>query len=311
VPQAPEIETLQDVVYSQLANSSQGSGSDDFNSRAFRLSSALEDELGKKVYFNLDGINEVEKKLRLTFIKARANQQACHEMVKNAAAFLCYFLQERHKGHLLKFPDFDPWGWPMILEQPGVRLTTYPVYRVWRLLWEEKVPEPGWLSKYVDWLAGRLKTTSVPPCGAAAARGKIMSHPQRLDDAAAEHKRIMVLASSLPETSHLEFGRTGLMKLESTIKNNFKPDIPPTADGWRLLRCYGHILAEVMIKDFKAAWYNVDGPDGGWSMRLPWKTFIFPIGKVYKTASTRGDLGEYYDVLLGDKVRSHAGPGTI
>jgi hypothetical protein len=254
----------------------------------------------------------VEKKLRLTFIKARANQQACLEMVKNASAFLCYFLQERHKGRLLKFPDFDPWGWPMIIEQAGAKLTTYPVHRVWRLLWEETVPEPGWLSKYADWVAGKLKTQASPPCGAAAARDKIMSHPQRLEDTAAEHKRIMVLASSLPETSHLELGRTGVIKLEAAIKNNFKPDIPPTADGWRLLRCYGHILAEVMVKDFKAAWYNTDGPDGGWSMRLPWNTFIFPIGKIYKTASTRGDLGEYYEVLLGDKIRSHAGgPGAV
>lgn len=304
-----EMESAQDAAYSQTETPGPEGNNDDFNSRAFRLSSALEDELGRKVYFNLDGINEVEKKLRLTFIKARANQQACLEIVKDASAFLCYFLQERHKGRLLKFQDFDPWGWPMIFEQPGVKLTTYPVYRVWRMLWEETVPEPGWLSKYAGWMAGRMKDTAVPPCGAAAARGKIMSHPERLQDAAAEHKRTLVLASSLPETSNIEFARTGLMKLENGLKNNFKPGIPPTADGWRLLRCYGHVLAEIMLKDFKASWYNVDGPDGGWSMRLPWRTFIFPLGKIYKTASSRDDLGEYYEALLGDKVRNQGGPG--
>lgn len=300
----PVIESVSGMVGPHPSKAEQESRGDDFMSRAFKLSSALEDELGKKVYFNLDGISEVEKKLRLTFIKARDNQQLCLETVKDAAAFLCYFMQERYKGRLIKLHDFDPWGWPMILEQPGAKVTTYPIYRIWRLLWEENVPEPGWLSKYAGWLAGRVKETAPAPCGAAAAAGKLMSHPERLADAAAEHKRIMVLASSLPETSHIEFARSGLLKLENGIKNNFKPDIPPTADGWRLLRCYGHILAEIMTKDFKASWYNTDGPDGGWSMRLPWKTFIFPIGKIYKTASSRDNLGEYYEVLLSAKVRS-------
>jgi tetratricopeptide (TPR) repeat protein len=297
------IETLQDVRYAQPSRPGPDR-SDEFIARAFKLSSALEDELGKKIYFNLDGLNEVEKKLRLTFIKSRTNQQLCLDMVKDASAFLCYFLQERHKGRLLKFPDFDPWGWPLVIDQPDSRITTYPIIRIWRLLWEETVPEPGWIFKYADWLATRIKDHTVPPCGAEAAKGKLPSHPEKVQDAAAEHKRMLVLASSLPETSHIESGRSGLMKIDAAIKNAFKPDIPPTADGWRLLRCYGHMLAEIMVKDFKASWYNVDGSDGGWSMRLPWKTFIFPIGKVYKVASSRDDLGEYYEVLLADKVRN-------
>ena len=307
-PQEMRMETFQDIMESNSAPTEAESRKDDFISRAFRLASELEDELGRKIYFNLDGLAEVEKKLRLTFIKTKGNPQGNLEMVKNGSAFLCYFLQERYKGRLIKFQDFDPWGWPMVFQQPGVKVTTYPVQRVWRMLWEPTVPEPGWLPKYSSWLADRLKETTPPVSGAAAARAHAMSHPERLADAQAEHRRTLVLTASLPETSQVELSRPGLIKLETAIRNNFRPDIPPTADGWKLLRCYGHILAEIMIRDFKATWYNTDGDDGGWSMQLPWKTFIFPIGKLYKTASTRGTLGEYYETLLADKLRN-AGPG--
>jgi hypothetical protein len=284
---------------------------DDFISRAFRLASAMEDELGRKIYFNLDGLAEVEKKLRLTFIKTKGSTQSNIETVKDCSAFLCYFLQERHKGRLIKMPDFDHWGWPMVFQQPGRKVTTYPIQRVWRLLWEPNVPEPGWLTKYSSWLAARLKETAVPVNGVAAVRARTMSHPERIADAQTEHRRTLILTASLPETSQVEIGRTGLIKLESAIRNNFRQDIPPTADGWKLLRCYGHILAEIVIKDFKAVWYNTDEDDGGWSMQLPWKTFIFPIGKLYKTASTRGSLGDYYETLLADKLRNTgAGPGA-
>ena len=49
---------------------------------------------------------------------------------------------------------------------------------------------------------------------------------------------------------------------------------------------------------------QLDGEDGHWSMRLPWDTFVFPIGKIYKTASHREELLEYYDALLSERVRS-------
>ncbi|OGR40875.1 MAG: hypothetical protein A2X35_02775 [Elusimicrobia bacterium GWA2_61_42] len=303
-----KIETLRDIVSSPSAPTEEESRKDDFISRAFKLASYLEDEFGKKVYFNPDGLGEVEKKLRLTFIKARTNPQAGIEMVMDCAAFLCYLLQERHKGRLIKLADFDPWGWPMIFEKPGLKFTTYPVQRVWRLLWETAVPEPGWLGKYVDWVSVCLKEPAPPLCGLAAARGKVMSHPERLADVAAEHKRMLILNSSLPETSNIEYGRSGITKLEAAIKNSFRPDIPPTTDGWKLLRCYGHILAEIMIKDFKAAWYNADGEDGGWSMQTPWKTLVFPMAKIYKTAANRDDLGAYYDALLSEKLRLQGGP---
>ncbi|MBI4351312.1 MAG: tetratricopeptide repeat protein [Elusimicrobia bacterium] len=302
------IETVRDVMASASQPTEEESRKDDFISRAFKLASSLEDELGRKIYYNLDGLNEVERKLRVKFIKGASNPQGNLEAVRDSAAFLCYFLQERFKGRLIKMEDFDPWGWPMIFELPGLKVTTYPVQRVWRLLWEEAVPEPGWLTKYSHWIADRLKETSPPPCGAAAARAKVMSHEERLVDARTEHKRMLVLISSLSETSGVELGRTGLLRLETAIKAKFRPDIPPTADGWKLLRCYGHLLAAILAKDFKAAWYNVDGEDGGWSMQLPWRTFVFPLGKIYKTASLRDDLDAYYEVILQDKLRYRAGP---
>ncbi|MDP2867070.1 MAG: hypothetical protein Q8O90_12590, partial [Elusimicrobiota bacterium] len=247
-----QIETIRDTMSRASQPSEEDSRKDDFISRAFKLASALEDELGRKVYFNLDGLGEVEKKLRVKFLKAGANQQGNLEAVRDCAAFLCYFLQERHKGRLIKMEDFDPWGWPMIFEQPGQKVTTYPIQRVWRLLWEEAVPEPGWLTKYSYWLAAKLKEPAPPACGAAAARSKTASDPERLVDAQTEHKRMLVLISSLSETSHIEFSRSGLLRLESAIKEKFRPDIPPTSDGWKLLRCYGHILAAILAKDFKA-----------------------------------------------------------
>ncbi len=302
--QRPEvkIETLRDVMAGS-GPTEEESRRDDFISGAFRLASDLEDELGRKIYFNLDGLSEAEKHLRLQFIKTKTSAQGNVNMVRNCAAFLCYFLQERHKGRLLKFPDFDPWGWPMVFEIPGHKFISYPVQRVWRLLWEDTVPEPGWLAKYAAWISDKMKETSPPVCGAAAVRIKAMSHAERLADAQTEHKRMMVLVSSLDETSHIEIGRSGVTKIEQAIKASFKPDIPPTSDGWKLLRCYGHLFAAILAKDLKAAWYNVDGEDGGWSMRMPWNTFVFPLGKIYKTASSRGDLGAYYDALLSEKLR--------
>ncbi len=299
-----QFETVRDIMSSASHPTEEESRKDDFISRAFKLASALEDELGRKIYFNLDGLSEVEKKLRVKFIKSASNPQGTLEAVRDCSAFLCYFLQERYKGRLIKMADFDPWGWPMIFEQPGQKITTYPIQRAWRLLWEDTVPEPGWLTKYSHWLEARLRQTGALPCGAAAAKGKVMSHPERIVDAQTEHKRMMVLISSLSETSHIELGRSGMLKMETAIKNSFKPTIPPTADGWKLLRCYGHLMAAILARDFKAAWYNVDGDDGGWSMQLPWKTLIFPIGKIYRTASLRDDLDAYYETILQEKLRA-------
>jgi len=281
---------------------------DDFMGRAFKLASSMEEEFGKKIYFNADGLSEVEKKLRLTFMQSRQSPQEAIETIKDCAAFLCFMLQERNKGRLIKMPDFDPWGWPVVFETPR-HIVTYPIQRAWKLLWQgEIIPEPGWLTKYLHYVEDELRLGKTEkPQGAAAVQSRILSNQERLIDVQTEHRRIMVLTSSLEETSRIELGRSGIVKLQDALKEQFKPDIPPTADGWKLLRCYGHILAAILAKDFKATWYNVDGNDGFWSMQLPWKTFIFPIGKVYKAASNRESLSEYYDFILADKLRVTGG----
>ena len=303
-PAPAEMESLMDAAGAAPMPTEAETRKDDFMGRAFKLASSLEEEFNKKMYFNADGLAEAEKKLRLTFMQARQNPQEAIETVKDCAAFLCFLLQERHKGRLIKMPDFDHWGWPVVFEVPR-HLVTYPIQRTWKLLWQgEAVPEPGWLAKYLHYLEDELRPGKAEkPQGVAAVRSKIMSHPERLIDVQTEHRRIMILTTTLEETRHIELGRSGIVKMEKLLKDTFRPDIPPTADGWKLLRCYGHILAEIMIKDFKAAWYNVDGNDGFWSLYLPWRTFIFPIGKIYKAASTRESLAGYYNTLVAEKLK--------
>ncbi len=316
-------ETMQSVMRSVPDFSSQERRPEDFMSGAFRLASALERESGAKVHFNRQGLAALETKLlsAVTVEKAQAGMagtglylwdvfktavrgeipQAGFELAKDSAAFICYFLQERHKGRLVKLPGFEPWCWPMIFEHHGRKLTTYPAQRAWRLVWDDKLPDPGWMVNYSDWLISSLDTAAVPPSGAEAARNAVMSHPERLIDTKTEHRRIMLLNQTLPELSGISAGRSGLLKLAEVIKHNFRPHIPPSADGWRLLRCCGHILAEILIKDLEAAWYNTDGEDGGWSLRLPWGTCVFPLGKVYKTAAAGDDLTDYYGGMLLEK----------
>ncbi|OGS07882.1 MAG: hypothetical protein A2270_02400 [Elusimicrobia bacterium RIFOXYA12_FULL_51_18] len=300
------MESLMDAVCAAPRPMETETRKDDFLGRAFKLASSLEEELNKKVYFNADGLTEVEKKLRLTFMQGRQTPQDALEMVKDCAAFLCFLLKERHKGRLIKMPDFDHWGWPVLFETPK-HMVTYPIQRAWRLLWEgESFPDPGWLTQYLLYVEDELRAkTTEKAQGAAAIRNKILSHPERRIDVQTEHRRIITLTTTLEETSHIELGRSGIVNLENALKENFRPDIPPTADGWKLLRCYGHILAEILIRDFKAVWYNVDGNDGFWSMYLPWRTFVFPIGKIYKAASNRESLSEYYDTLRAEKLKGH------
>jgi len=305
-PDAIVMESLMDAVCAAPRPMETETKKDDFLGRAFKLASSLEEEFNKKMYFNANGLTEVEKKLRLTFMQGRQNPQDALEMVKDCAAFLCFLLKERHKGRLIKMPDFDHWGWPVVFETPK-HMTTYPIQRAWKLLWEgESLPDPGWLTQYLRYVEDELNAkTTEKAQGAAAVRNKVLSHPERRIDVQTEHRRIIILTTTLEETSHIELGRSGILKLENALKENFRPDIPPTADGWKLLRCYGHILAEILIKDFKAVWYNVDGNDGFWSMYLPWRTFVFPIGKIYKAASNRESLSEYYDILRAEKLKGH------
>ncbi|MFA6433667.1 MAG: tetratricopeptide repeat protein [Elusimicrobiales bacterium] len=307
LPPALEMESLMETSNSAAARTEAETRKDDFLGRAFNLAAAMEDEFNKKIYFNADGLAEVEKKLRLTFIRARQDPQEAIETVKDCSAFFCFLLQERYKGRLIKLPDFDHWGWPMTFEAPR-QLATYPIQRVWKLLWKETVPEPGWLTKYLQYLEEELgEAHTEKPQGAAAVQSKVPSHPERNIDAQTEHRRIILLTSTLEETSGIELGRSGIIKLEAVLKEKFTPDTPPTTDGWKLLRCCGHILAEILMRDLRAVWYNTEGNDGLWSMQLPWKTFVFPIGKVYKAASNRESLSAYYDALITEKLRIAGG----
>ena len=116
--QAAEMESLMDTASSIPMPTEEATRKDDFMGRAFKLASALEDEFNKKIHFNADGLTEVERKLRLTFIIERQNPQQAIEIVKDCSAFLCFFLQERYKGRLIKLTDFDHWGWPVVFDTP-------------------------------------------------------------------------------------------------------------------------------------------------------------------------------------------------
>ncbi|MDQ7773717.1 MAG: tetratricopeptide repeat protein [Elusimicrobiales bacterium] len=296
-----QFEDYGELFESAVSTKPEQARADDFMGRAFRLASSLEEETGRKIYFSLEGIAEVEKKLRITFIKSDRDPVETTEIVLSAAAFLSYFFQERHRARLLKFPDFDPWGWPLVM--PGSDFLTYPVQRVWRLLWNEPLPEPGWLTRYAQWAESEIRSPSEKVTGADAVKRRVRSHPERVTDAETEHRRMIVLASTLSETAGIETARTGAAKIGQALKARFKPDIPPTSDGWKLLRCYGHLFASILIKDFKGVWHNTDGNDGLWSLRFPWNTYAFPLGKVYKAASTGEDLLAYYDKLMEDKLK--------
>ncbi|HNW43631.1 MAG TPA: hypothetical protein PKI19_03950 [Elusimicrobiales bacterium] len=296
-PSSPE--AMQEIMRGVPDFSSQERRPEDFMSGAFRLASTLEREYGGKVHFNREGLSTLEAKLRSAFVGGKS--QAGIELAIDSAAFLCYFLQERHKGRLVKLQGFEPWGWPMIFEADGRKITTYPAQRPWRLVWGESAIEPGWLINYSDWLTASLQKKATLPSGAPAVKDKIASHQERIIDAETEHKRILLLAAGIPELAGIEPERSGLYKLGAAIRKNFRPKIPPSADGWRLLRCCGHLLAQILEKEFKASWFNTDGSDGSWSMRLPWGTFVFPLGKAYKAALSGDDLGDYYSALFAER----------
>ncbi|MBI4655998.1 MAG: tetratricopeptide repeat protein [Elusimicrobia bacterium] len=298
-----KIETFGEV-FSGWAVKEKETAQDAFISRAFKMATSLEDEFGKKIYFNINGIAEIEKKLRMTFLKSKITPQASLEIVLDCSSFLCYYFQERHKAKLIKLLDFDPWAWPMTITLEDFTMPTYPIQRVWKLLWDEKLPEPGWLINYVHYVENELEKRRSPLIsGIQAVRAKTRSHHEKITDAEAEHKKTMIFVSSIDETRNIEIARTGVKKIEELLKSRYHPETPPDPDGWRLLRCCGHVFAEIIQKDFKGFWYNTNGNDGSWTMQMPWQTFIFPIGKIYKAASNKESLTEYYDVLLSEKLK--------
>ncbi len=274
-----------------------------FISRAFSLSSRLEDEYNKKIYFNLEGLSDIERDLRLFYIQKNIDPFQLTERVKDAGAFICYMLKERYKARLLEIKDFDEWAWPCVISKGNSEIITYPIARVWRIIWGTALPDQGWTVKYFQYLSEEFSSPEPSYWGVNAVKGKVKSHPEKIFDASIEHKRIFTLAQSLEEFSNIELARTGVPKIDREIKKRFKPEIPPTADGWRLLRCYAHYLTEILIRDFKAQWFNVEKNDGFWSMELPWRTYIFPIGKTFKSAANGENLAVFYDQILSEKLK--------
>ncbi len=274
-----------------------------FISRAFSLCSRLEEEYNKKIFFNVEGLSDVERDLRLFFIQRNINPSQLAERVRDAGAFVCYMLKERYKAKIVELKDFDEWAWPCIINYQEKELVTYPVARVWNIIWHNALPDQGWALKYFQYISGEISSQTQASFGAAAVKNRIKSHPEKIFDAEIEHKRIFSLAQSLEELSHIETARSGILKIDRELKKRFKPEIPPTADGWRLLRCCAHLLAEIIIKDFKASWFNVEGNDGFWSLEMPWKTYVFPIGKTFKAASAGENLSVFYDNLMAEKLR--------
>ena len=154
---------------------------DDITERALKLASGLEKEFNKKIHFNADGLAEVEKKLRLTFTEAGQNPENALETVKDCSAFFCFLLQERYKGRLIKMPELDHWGWPMVFDTPK-HMVTYPAQRVWKLLEQEHAPGPGWLAKYLQYIETELRSAHTDkPQGAAAVQNRVPSHPRAGD----------------------------------------------------------------------------------------------------------------------------------
>ncbi|MEA3306373.1 MAG: tetratricopeptide repeat protein, partial [Elusimicrobiota bacterium] len=122
------MESSSNIFNSNIQNAHQADNkNDEFIARAFNLASQLENDLGTKVHFNIEGLKGIEKKLRLTFLGNIYDRQQKQELALDCAAFLCYMLKEKHKGKLIKFPDFDPWAWPMFFENSEI--VTYPIER--------------------------------------------------------------------------------------------------------------------------------------------------------------------------------------
>ncbi|MFH1619286.1 MAG: hypothetical protein ABIG11_05210 [bacterium] len=321
-PQKRMIEPESFMKVTEEVQSTPVSDKNDFKSRAFAMASALGEELGREIRFDSTGLMELEKKLRVTFIRTRPAPDQALELVLNCASFLCCYLEQRRKGRLHILPDYDAWAWHMTFGNSS--LETYPVERCWQFLRPGVMPEPNWLTSYMDYVEKSLTEAEKPGItGAEALKKNLCSSPQRLLDAETGHRRMLLILSDLKELRELTYDRQGISSLESAIKTSFSADIPPSGDGWRILRCYGHFTAETLARNLGAVWFNTDGADGLWSMKLPWGLFVFPIGKIYrlafhaggpedavpaKQASSlpvgSGSLTGWYDILAEEKRKN-------
>lgn len=269
---------------------------DELSNMAFSFSRILEEEFNKKVYFNYEGIDDIERKLRLTHMTEIPENEK-NEVIKLSSAFLLFFLKERFKAKIIKYSDMDMWSWPAVIKNKSdMELVTYPAARAY-LIDSPTLPEQGWLRKYINYLSEFMNLKEDPPAGSLAVKNNIKSNEQKIFDAKIEHKKILLVSQDIEESSNIPHNSSALHRLETEIKKRYKPQIPPTTEGWKILRCYAHIFLEMIIKDFSPEWYNTEKNDGLWSFKISQDTFIFPIGKVYKAASAGESLSEYFETL--------------
>ena len=265
---------------------------------AFDFAKSLEDEFQTKILFNYEGLDLVERKLRITFMSEIGIGEKNY-IIKGASAFITFLIKERFKAEIINYTNFDPWTNEAIIKNKNsLQLITYPAARIWLLNWSDKLPQQGWLRNYLNYLSNFMNQKEENLYGKKAIISQQPSHPEKIFDATIEHKKILEVASEIEETSHIPLNPSSIIKIESEIKKKFKPQIPPTRDGWKILRCYAHIFLEIVLREIKPQWYNVEKNDGLWSFKIGEKTFIFPIGKLYKTALLRENLIEYYDTIV-------------
>ncbi|MCX7641618.1 MAG: hypothetical protein N2Z20_03185 [Elusimicrobiales bacterium] len=276
---------------------SQNLSGDIIETKAFEFIKLLEAEFSKKIYFNLDGIDDIERKVRITTM-SEIRENEIIDILTQASYFLLYLIRERFKAKINIYEGLDIWTANAIIKNKnGLELLTYPAARIWKFKWESPPPQHGYIRQYINYINSFMGIEEEPPYGKIAIKQRVKSNEQKIFDAQIEHRKILEITRDLEETSYISPNSSLLIKFEKELRKYFKPNIPPTIDGWKILRCFGHIFLEMILKDFSPTWYCVERNDGLWSFELPNKTYIFPVGKVYKAALTGESLEEYYTTL--------------
>jgi len=266
---------------------------------AKKMLSLLSSATGKDTPFCDENMDLLQKKV--TSELPNMSPTSANAFAFDGGSFFVMFLQQIYQGQIVPEKGQRAWMWPMYFQNGGKTVKTYPFYRFWKTVLEEKKQSDNSLSDYVSWLGGELGRTEPPYSGAEAVYYKKPSSPERIDDTAVEHRMIMEIISKLKETANLDSDARSIPKIAAYITSNFSPETPPDTNGWRWLRCFGHLLAEMLAQDFGARWYNTDGEDGGWSMLTAKGTFVFPLGQIYKTAATGTNLSEFYKKLAAER----------
>ena len=274
----------------------------DFLFRGLKLLERFQDKYNKTLALDMNLLTEMEKELRIYFLQKNVNSLDVLEKIRDNGALLSLIVKENFNSKFVEIKNIDEWAWPSIIEKKDRRIFTYPIARLWQIIWNKNsLPSQGWITKYFLYLMDIDSEKINPKSGIEAIKTKMMSHIERLFDANIEHKKMMEICSLYKETSDIEISQKGVLQIEKRIKDNFKDKTNITANKWKKLRCYGHILSEIIIKDTNAKWFNVEGDDGLWSMELSQKTYIFPIGKIYKSAILGENLSDYYDKIKSVK----------